>query len=116
MMLSYFCMDVYREERPWGAFEQFTHNEKSTVKILIVNDILSYQKHKYRDEFWRVISGEGYAVLNDTKIPLEKGDELFIKRGDKHRLASSKGMEVLEISFGNFDEEDNERLEDKYGR
>jgi len=109
-------MDFYREERPWGAFEQFTHNEKSTVKILIVNDLLSYQKHNYRDEFWRVLSGEGYAVHNDKKIPLKKGDELFIKKGDKHRLGSDSTMEVLEISFGHFDEEDNERLEDKYGR
>ncbi len=109
-------IEVYKEERPWGAFEQFTHNEESTVKILIVKDLLSYQRHKYRDEFWRVLSGEGFAILNDKKIPLKRGDEVFIKRGDCHRLGSDNKMEVLEISFGHFDEDDNERLEDKYGR
>ena len=31
-------MKIYKEERPWGVFEQFTHNENSTVKILTVNE------------------------------------------------------------------------------
>ena len=108
----------YVEKRPWGGFEQYTHNEVSTVKILIVDagQVLSYQRHKNRDEFWKVIEGSGYAVHNDKKIPLALGDELFIKKGDKHRLGSEEGMKVLEISFGNFDEDDNERLEDQYGR
>jgi len=111
-------MKKYTEERPWGGFEQFTHNEISTVKILIINpgELLSYQRHKHRDEFWKVIEGVGYAIHNDQRIELGLGDELFIKQGDKHRLGSEEGMKILEISFGKFDEEDNERLEDKYER
>lgn len=111
-------MKTFDEERPWGSFTQFTHNEVSTVKILTVKPggLLSYQRHELRDEFWKVIEGEGYAIHNDSRVELTIGDELFIKSGDKHRLGSEEGMKVLEISFGNFDEHDEERLEDAYGR
>lgn len=111
-------MKPFIEERPWGNFEQFTENEVSTVKIITlkVDGAISYQRHKFRDEFWRVIEGKGFAIVNDKKIPLGQGDEVCIKRGDKHRLVCEEDMRVLEICFGHFDEEDNERLEDKYGR
>lgn len=108
----------YYELRPWGDFTQFTDNEVSTVKILTMNkeSQLSYQYHDHREEYWYVIEGEGYAILNDKKIDLKKGDEVKIAKKDKHRLGSQTGMRVLEISFGHFDENDNHRIEDDYGR
>lgn len=44
-------MKIYKEERPWGNFERFTHNEISTVKILTVNpnEELSLQYHHNRE-------------------------------------------------------------------
>ncbi|HEY4501282.1 MAG TPA: hypothetical protein VJI70_03425 [Candidatus Paceibacterota bacterium] len=41
------------EERPWGNFERFTLNEKTTVKIITVNagESISLQTHENRDEF-----------------------------------------------------------------
>ena len=41
---------VVRDERPWGAFERFTLNEPSTVKIITVNagQTLSLQRHEHR--------------------------------------------------------------------
>ena len=111
-------MKKYSEERPWGGFEQFTHNEVSTVKILTIKaeGLLSYQRHKLRQEYWRVIEGSGYAILNDKRVDMSIGDEVFIEKGDKHRFGSETGAKVLEISFGTFDENDEERLEDAYGR
>jgi len=109
----------YKEERPWGNFEQFTHNEISTVKILnvIPNQELSLQYHNHRDEFWRVISGKPIIVLGEETIPAKEGDEFFIPRGTKHRIKTEEHPgSLLEISFGNFDENDIVRLEDKYNR
>jgi mannose-6-phosphate isomerase len=39
-------------EKPWGSYEQYTHNLPSTVKILTVapGGILSRQYHHHRDE------------------------------------------------------------------
>ena len=46
------------------------------------------------------------------------GEELFIPRETIHRLSTvgNEAVRILEISFGQFDEEDIVRLEDVYGR
>lgn len=111
--------DVFQVERPWGNFRQFTHNDSSTVKIVTVkpNEILSLQSHKNRKEFWHVISGSGTVEIGETKKDTIVGDEHEIQVGEKHRLgAGPNGIQVLEISTGNFDESDIIHYEDKYGR
>jgi mannose-1-phosphate guanylyltransferase len=106
-------------KRPWGRFEELCKNEKCTVKILSVrpNQELSLQRHRKRSEFWKVLSGEGLAVVGNARKKAAEGKEFRVRRGEKHRLiASGKGLKVLEISSGRFDEGDEERLEDRYGR
>lgn len=106
-------------KKPWGKFFQFTLNKQSTVKILVVNagTRLSYQSHKFREEFWRCIKGPVKAEINGKGKILEEGDEIFIPKGAKHRLVGLKQQgQVLEISFGFFDEKDIIRYEDDYGR
>lgn len=112
-------MEKYVEERPWGKFEQFVKNEKCTVKLLFVkgNEELSLQYHYKRDEFWRVLKGKGIFIVGDEEIEGKEGDEFFVERGKKHRIKGlNDGVLVLEISLGDFDENDIVRLEDKYGR
>ena len=92
--------------KPWGRFEQYTHNLPSTVKIITVapGGVLSRQYHDQRDVL---------KVFHP-----EPGEKLFIPRGTVHRLsaAGEEPVRILEISFGLFDEEDIVRLEDVYGR
>lgn len=110
---------TYIEERPWGRFEQFTHNQPSTVKIITVrpNEELSLQYHKNRDEFWRIIGGSGQVVIGEEVLEAKTGDEFLVPRGTKHRMITgSEQMRVLEIALGEFDEDDIVRLEDKYKR
>lgn len=112
-------MEKYIEERPWGSFEQFCKNEMATVKELQVNpnEELSLQYHHKRDEFWKVMDGTGSIVIgNDTKTG-KKGDEFFIPRETNHQIKTADSfITVLEISFGDFDEDDIVRLKDKYKR
>ena len=108
-----------KEARPWGGFEQFTHNEQTTVKILTVKEgeEFSLQTHEHRDEFWRVLSGVGTISIGSAVHEATVGANFFITRGTTHRVAGGiGGIEILEISFGTFDEDDITRLEDKYGR
>jgi mannose-6-phosphate isomerase-like protein (cupin superfamily) len=110
---------IYQEERPWGFFRRFTNNTPSTVKILTIkpNEELSLQSHNYREEFWRVIKGDGIFEVGDKKIIVEEGIEQSIPVKTKHKaIAGSEGIEILEIAFGEFDEGDIVRYEDKYGR
>lgn len=110
---------IIKDVRPWGSFTCYIQNEKCTVKIIEVNPkgVLSKQSHKKRDELW-VILDEGLQVeLDDKVIKPKPGDRIVITRNTKHRLSSlGKKARVLEISLGDFDENDIERFEDIYGR
>ena len=103
--------------KPWGYFEQLTDNEKSTVKIISINEgnRSSLQFHEHRSEKWYVLSGEGYA-MNPNKRKINPGDKIYISKTTVHRLEAVTDMKILEISFGNFQESDIKRLEDDYNR
>lgn len=112
-------MKKHKEKRPWGGFERFTLNEKSTVKILTIKpkQEFSLQYHKKRKEFWKFLDAHAKVTLGKRIFTAKKGDEVVIKPRTLHRIeAFSKPVNVLEISFGNFSEDDVERVEDKYGR
>lgn len=105
--------------RPWGTFIEFTKNELSTVKILVVNpgEEFSLQYHKNRKEFWHVISGNPIIIIGNEEFTAQKGDEFVVEKGEKHRIrAKDVEAQILELSFGEFNEDDIVRVEDKYGR
>jgi mannose-6-phosphate isomerase-like protein (cupin superfamily) len=109
----------YREQRPWGEELWFTDETPSMVKILTVNpgEELSLQYHHNREEFWHIVSGDGFAQIGTERRPLAGGDDCFVEKEQHHRLIGGKTpLVVLELAFGTFDEKDNVRLEDKYGR
>ncbi len=107
-------------DKPWGRFEQYTHNLTSTVKILTVEPggRLSRQYHDRRDELWVVLDDGVEVEIGEDTLRPGPGEKLFIPRGTVHRLSGVGGRaaRVLEVSFGEFDEEDIVRLEDVYGR
>ncbi len=108
-----------KEERPWGNFERFTLNERTTVKIVTVNagEAISLQTHGDRDEFWRVLAGSGFITIGENRTEARAGDEFFCPRGAQHRVEGGSGsLALLEIAFGEFNENDIKRLEDRYGR
>ena len=108
-----------KEVRPWGNFERFVLNEKATVKILTMTpgESLSLQMHAHRDEFWRILKGSGVVRIGDTEKNVGEGDTVMITQQTVHRAtAGPDGLQFLEIAFGDFDEHDEARLEDTYGR
>jgi len=112
-------MNIVHVDRPWGSFDRFTNNEVSTVKILTVKpgQRLSLQYHDKREEFWHVIAGSGEAVIGDETKPAKAGDEFFIPLRTNHRFVTHNDeAQILEISFGEFDEADNHHVQDDYGR
>ena len=106
--------------RPWGNFEQFVLNDKCTVKMLTVNpgQSLSKQDHEKREEWWIFLDDGLGAEIGDKSFSLWKGEQITIPKKTKHKLFSNSKSagRVLEISFGEFDENDIKRYEDRYGR
>ena len=107
-------------EKPWGCFEQFTHNELSTVKIITVDPggTLSLQYHHQRDELWVIMDSGAQVEAGDRVIEPDPGEKVFIPRRMQHRLSAvgDGAVRILEVSFGEFDEDDIVRVEDVYGR
>lgn len=109
----------FKIERPWGNFQQYTHNTPSTVKILFIakGEAFSLQYHNKRTEFWKILSGTPEITMGENVIRAKKGDEFMVQSKVNHRIHSvDMDTEVLEIAFGDFDEGDIMRIEDKYGR
>lgn len=112
-------MKTLTVEKPWGKFEQFTHDEISTVKIISVDigGSLSLQTHEHRTEFWRVLAGHPTITIGKKQFQANPGEEFTIEKTEAHRLeATNDAVQILEIAHGVFDEQDIVRLEDKYGR
>ena len=106
-------------EKPWGDFRQFNLNTPVTVKIIAIKagEAISLQSHAKRSEFWHIVSGGGVVEIGGNEYNAKENNEYNISCNTKHRaMAGLDGLVFLEVSTGDFDEEDIVRYEDKYGR
>ena len=109
-------------DKPWGSFDQYALNAPCTVKILTCNpgQMLSLQRHHHRSELWVALDAGVIVELDGRVITPDRGAEIWLPAGCVHRLScasqTTHAVRVLEVSFGTFDENDIERLEDVYGR
>ena len=113
-------------QRPWGKFTQFCQNKSDvTVKIIDVRpgEQLSKKRHRYRDEFWIALDRGLVALVGEESVPMKDLDieasPIWIPKGTIHSVKNTTAglnAKFLEISYGDFDEEDNERITDVYGR
>ncbi len=105
--------------RPWGSFKQYANNQPVTVSLMSVksNQRLSLQSHTGRAELWIVLDEGAEIQVGEEILHPKSGDEIWIPAGEKHRLASSgPPVRVLEVAFGNWQQDDITRYEDDYQR
>jgi len=120
--------------RPWGRWIKLADNERCTVKILEINpgEQLSFQSHKLRDEFWYLISGKARVHLAPVRnnwqeiepelkqTDLSPGSNIRIEKNMVHSAENTgtgnEPCRILEISTGEFREDDETRWKDRYER
>ena len=107
-------------ERPWGSFKQYSHNSNCTVSLISVQpgQRLSLQSHTGRAELWIVIDNGAIVQVGETEREYRAGDELWIPANEKHRLScnGNQPVRVLEVAFGNWQQDDIRRYADDYAR
>lgn len=107
-------------ERPWGSFKQFAFNRDSTVSLMTVlpGQRLSLQSHTGRAELWIVIDDGAVVQVGEAEREYKAGDEIWIPANKKHRLTckGDKPVRVLEVAFGNWQQDDIKRYADDYQR
>lgn len=106
------------EKKPWGSFTLYQKTPKYWVKTLTLDAgcRTSLQSHGRRREIWVCVEGTIAAEHNGAVHEIFPGDTLTIDRGDEHRLGSDTGGTIVEVAYGEPDEDDINRLEDDYGR
>jgi mannose-1-phosphate guanylyltransferase/mannose-6-phosphate isomerase len=111
--------DVKHVTRPWGSFRQYAHNEAATVSLMTVqpNQRLSLQSHTGRAELWIVLDEGAIVQVEEEIMRPSAGDEIWIPANAKHRLSSAgPAVRVLEVAFGNWQQDDITRYEDDFNR
>ena len=111
---------IGRVQRPWGAFSQYAFNEDVTVSLMTVKPgmRLSLQSHTGRAELWIVFDPGAVIQVGDEIFETKPGDEIWIPVNVKHRLSCSgtTDVRVLEVAFGNWQQEDITRFDDDFKR
>lgn len=107
-------------ERPWGSFKQFANNENCTVSLMTVKpgQRLSLQSHTGRAELWIVLDDDAIVQVGEEIKKYKAGNEIWIPVNEKHRLSceGDKPVRVLEVAFGNWQQDDITRYSDDYKR
>ena len=105
--------------RPWGSFRQYANNEAVTVSLMTVqpNQRLSLQSHTGRAELWIVLDEGAIVQVDEAILRPNAGDEIWIPAHARHRLSSAgPTVRVLEVAFGNWQQDDIVRYEDDFNR
>jgi mannose-6-phosphate isomerase len=106
--------------RPWGSFKQYAHNRECTVSLMSVlpGQRLSLQSHAGRAELWIVIDDGAVVQVGETERVCHAGDEVWIPANEQHRLScrGNQAVRVLEVAFGNWQQDDIHRYADDYQR
>ena len=94
-------MDTKKHEvREWGEF--FVLDEFPTVKVkrLIIkkDKNISYQYHNHRSEFWAILEGNGYIILDGILSKVNTRDTFTIEKNTKHSItAIDEDLVILEV-------------------
>jgi mannose-1-phosphate guanylyltransferase/mannose-6-phosphate isomerase len=110
---------ISQVRRPWGSFNQYANNQAVTVSLMKVNPgmRLSLQSHTGRAELWIVLDSGAEVQVDDRVLNPQPGDEIWIPANARHRLSSTgPEVRVLEVAFGNWQQDDITRYEDDFHR
>ena len=98
----------------WGHFTVLDHGVGFKLKILYVRPgaKMSMQKHRYRSEYWFVLSGKAtIRYLNGKPRILEKSNFLYTPHMNWHQICNEEDEPLIihEVQLGDCREEDVER-------
>ncbi len=110
-----------RVNRPWGTYEGLDAGDGFVVKRITVNPgaSLSLQRHRHRAEHWVVVHGTARVICGEDILTRTANQSVYVPIGTIHRLENPGEtlLEIIEVQTGDYlEENDIERLEDRYGR
>lgn len=62
---------------------------------------ISYQYHNHRSEFWTIVEGNGYIILDGILSKVNTRDTFTIEKNAKHSItAIDEDLVILEVQYG----------------
>lgn len=89
-------------EKSWGSFRVIDVEEESmTIKVTLnPGHEMNYHSHKYRDEVWNIISGQGRVIVDGMEQPVKAGDVVTMEAGCRHTIIADTKLQVIEVQLG----------------
>jgi hypothetical protein len=114
-------MSNYKEQRPWGEFENILDEKYCKVKKITIKQgqAPSYQYHFKRSEVYVIVQGKASICLDGIEKEYNVGDTIIIPVLMKHQVKNigEEDLIFIEVQHGEyFGEDDIVRVEDNYGR
>ncbi len=94
--------EVMFAEKAWGSYKVIdTMQEGVTVKVTLnAGHSMNYHSHKYRDEVWVVVSGQGKTIIDGMEQTVNPGDVLTMSAGCRHTIIADTELKLIEVQLG----------------
>lgn len=110
------------EKRQWGEYHVLHEKSLSNGLFALTKELviepeksISYQRHFHRDEYWTIIDGEGFIIIDGDKQSVKQGDTFIIRKNQLHSIKATIQLSIIEVQIGDLlSEEDIERLPFKW--
>jgi len=67
------------------------------VMSLLPNEDIGMEVHDTVDQFLRIESGEGKAVLDSQEFPLKDGSAVVVPAGTQHNIVNTSGQNPMKL-------------------
>jgi mannose-6-phosphate isomerase len=96
----------YKEQRPWGVFENILDESYCKVKQIIIKpgQAPSYQYHYKRNEVYVIVKGKALIILDDMEKEYNVGDTVIIPALMKHQVINNgeEDLIFIEVQHGEY--------------
>lgn len=94
-----------KETRPWGTFQTVaTDGNIAKVKKLTIESgkSISLQRHKHRTEYWVVVEGVAFVMIDDYNYSIGVGESIQVRPGQWHTVRNNADtpLRIIEIQHG----------------
>ncbi|SFO22071.1 mannose-1-phosphate guanylyltransferase (GDP) /mannose-6-phosphate isomerase, type 2 [Pseudobutyrivibrio sp. UC1225] len=94
--------EVMFAEKSWGSYKVLeVEDESLTIKVTLnAGHSMNYHSHKYRDEVWVVISGNGRTIVDGMEQTVRAGDVITMSAGCRHTVFADSELKLIEVQLG----------------
>lgn len=95
------------EERIWGwsrtlDYTKYENEEEMVTKRICIHagKNSTYHYHKFRNEVWTIVKGDGELILDNTITRVKAGDVVHLPAGKRHGVRAISELEFIEVQTG----------------